>query len=256
MRTGDTLGAVLVGGASRRFGSDKARAHFRGEPMLRRVLRAMEGATERVVLVGAATGADPAGGSGEALADIVDREGGGRGGEERGGLDVEVLADTVADAGPLAGLHAALREARRCGLGGVLAAGCDLPLLTPALLARIAEVGRGSGRSAAVPVLGPGRLQPLAAWYSLRCLDAAEARLAGEERSLVGLLSRVDAVRIPTPELRGEGEGEVEVTLRLTGANTPEELAALDAEGPGPGRTPLPPSLSVIGYKDSGKTGV
>jgi molybdopterin-guanine dinucleotide biosynthesis protein A len=53
------LGAVLAGGQSSRFGSDKALAEFRGQTLLARAVDTLAGWCEHVVVVGRATAPAP-----------------------------------------------------------------------------------------------------------------------------------------------------------------------------------------------------
>lgn len=94
------LGAVLAGGASSRFGSDKAMADFRGKPLIEHVITRLRPQVSDLVVVGR----DHLG-----EASIPDRPGPGL--------------------GPLGGLAAALHHAAAGGYDAVLTSGCDLPEL-------------------------------------------------------------------------------------------------------------------------------
>ncbi|NIJ08417.1 molybdopterin-guanine dinucleotide biosynthesis protein A [Sphingomonas vulcanisoli] len=90
------LGAVLAGGRSRRFGSDKAMALLDGYALLDWATRALEEHVEQIVLCG--------------------REGG--------------LADRPApDLGPLGGLNAAVHFGWSNGFDAVLSVPCDTPAI-------------------------------------------------------------------------------------------------------------------------------
>ncbi len=103
------LGAVLAGGQSRRFGSDKALALLAGTPLIAHVLDALRPQVAALVVVGR----DHAG--------------------ERS------LPDRPAPGlGPLGGLAAALSHAAAHGFDAVLTSGCDLPDLPPDLRERLA----------------------------------------------------------------------------------------------------------------------
>ena len=164
-------GAVLAGGASRRFGSDKARYLLDGRPLLARVLDSLAEAGERFVVAG-------------------------RPYPEFG---VPVHPDLIPGGGPLSGLHAALSLARH---PLVAVAACDLPYLTPGywrLL--IAELGG----AAAVAALGPGgEPEPLAAVYTQRALPLVEERLRRGGYSLRRLLGELGARLIPYERVSGE----------------------------------------------------
>lgn len=93
------LGAILAGGQSRRFGSDKALALLAGQPLINHSLRALGYETPNVVVCGRPWPGHPH------------------------------LPDRFSGAGPLAGLCAALEHALAKGYSHVLAAPCDMAML-------------------------------------------------------------------------------------------------------------------------------
>lgn len=103
------LGAVLAGGRSLRFGSDKALALLAGRPLLAHVVEALRPQCAEVVVVGR---------SWPGLRSLADWPGPGL--------------------GPLGGLCGALRGARQLGHPSVLAAPCDMPGLPADLVERLA----------------------------------------------------------------------------------------------------------------------
>lgn len=92
------LGAILAGGASRRFGSDKALAEIDGKPMLAHVAERLSGQCEALVVVG----------------------------HDWPGL-VRVDDRPLPNLGPLGGLAGALAYGAAQGFDAVLTSGCDLP---------------------------------------------------------------------------------------------------------------------------------
>lgn len=115
MTTPSLLGAILAGGASRRFGSDKAAALLRGKPLIAHVIDRLTPQVAALVVVG------------------------------RDHPGVLSLPDRPPGVGPLGGLAAALAYAADRGFGAVLTSGCDLPDL-PDDLRRLAPgpvVARG-----------------------------------------------------------------------------------------------------------------
>ena len=99
------LGAVLAGGGSRRFGSDKAAALWNGRSLIDHVTDRLGAQVDHLVLIG--------------------REGG--------------IPDRPApDLGPLGGLCAALAYAAAHGFDDVLTAACDVPTLPDDLASLLA----------------------------------------------------------------------------------------------------------------------
>lgn len=103
------LGAVLAGGQSSRFGSDKALALLGGETLLMRAVDLLSGWCEKVVVVGRAEAPAPC---------LPDRP--------------------HANMGPLGGIAAALYDARDEGYDAVLTCGVDSDRLPGDLPARLA----------------------------------------------------------------------------------------------------------------------
>ena len=147
------LGAIFAGGASRRFGSDKAVALLEGRALLDHVADALRSQCDAMVVVGR---------DWPGLARIDDRP--------------------RPDLGPLGALAGALVHAAETGFDHVLTSGCDLPDLPPDLVARLAPapaVVRGQ------PLLGlwPSKL----ATALLAYLDRTE------DRSMRGWIAAAEA---------------------------------------------------------------
>jgi molybdopterin-guanine dinucleotide biosynthesis protein A len=100
------LGAILAGGRSRRFGSDKALALIDGRPMLDHVADRLRGQCEALVVAGR---------------------------DWPGMSRVDDLPEP--GLGPLGGLVGALAYAQSAGFDAVLTSSCDLPTLPADLLA-------------------------------------------------------------------------------------------------------------------------
>lgn len=110
--TGRILGAVLAGGRSSRFGSDKALALFERRSLLDHAVDALSDQVDMVVVCG------------------------------RGRAKRLCLPDRPRpDLGPLGGLAAALRHALDHGYEAVVSAGCDTPMLPPDLVLRLQCAG-------------------------------------------------------------------------------------------------------------------
>lgn len=146
-------GVLLVGGESRRFGSPKAHARFRGETLAERAWRILGEACNERLAVGKA-------GQLELPFDVVDD-----------GNDLRA---------PLVGVAAGLRAASHdvCVFLPV-----DAPLVTPEILRALGEACRDAARPASTPA-------PCA--LARRALPKIEARLRGEDLSLAGALRALD----------------------------------------------------------------
>ena len=117
------LGAIIAGGRSSRFGSDKACAVLDGRPLLDHVLTGLGEQTDALVVCG------------------------------RDVPGCVSLADRPRpDMGPLGGLAAALHYAAQHGFDGVLTSACDTPLVPADLAERL--VGAEPALVAGQPLFG------------------------------------------------------------------------------------------------------
>ena len=122
-------GALLVGGASERFGSPKALATFQGETLAERGRRLLAEACDEVLVVG----------------------------KEADGLPFPVLDDGAASRAPIHGVIAALRAARH---DVVVALPVDVPLVTPAVLRALGDASAVPGERIPLPGAYPRALLP------------------------------------------------------------------------------------------------
>jgi len=188
-RFANIAGALLLGGASTRMGSDKARLELDGVALATRTACLLDALFEEVLLVG-----------GEPPADAPGRR----------------VADPDGPRCALRGVVGALAAARA---DRVLVVATDLPLLTPELLLALAAWPEAD---VVAPRVG-ARLEPLCAVYSRRALAAARARLAAGRLALHELIAELSLQTLEAADLRA-----VDPTDRaLANANTPEEWTAL-----------------------------
>lgn len=159
MTTFPILGAVLAGGQSRRFGSDKAMALFGGRPLIALAVEALSGWCDHVIITGRGEGPAPC------LPDWPN-----------------------ADMGPLGGLAAALHFAANEGYSAVLSCGVDSPGLPENLPALLSPA---PACFASQPVIG---LWPVSAIGAIEAVLRGDGR-----HSMLAFAEAVGARRVTVP---------------------------------------------------------
>ncbi|MEO8289905.1 MAG: molybdenum cofactor guanylyltransferase [Gaiellaceae bacterium] len=156
MANRDVTGVLLVGGASRRFGSPKALARFQGELLGERAQRLLEEAFGSVLVVG----------------------------KEADGLRLPfpVLDDGNEVRAPIIGLAAALRSAET---DACVVLPTDMPLVSVEVLRQLAAAVEGV--DAAVPQTGP-----LPGAYRKSALPVLERRIAVGDYALYRALEELE----------------------------------------------------------------
>lgn len=184
-------GVVLCGGLSRRMGVDKATITFDGTTLVERALARLGAICDPVFIA-----------PGDVPLSVPGRL---------------AVVDALTAAGPLGGLVAALRASPHRLLAAVAV---DMPWIDPRLIGMLA-VRIGDHDVAVCETAGD--VEPLHAVYSTSLLAAAEAALAGPDRSLRRLIARSRAVCVAESDWRGAGIPDT-FTRNL---NTPADLAEL-----------------------------
>lgn len=189
----DTTGALVAGGRATRMGGIvKGLLLLDGEPVAARTLRLFRTLFADTLIVAN----DPAPWS---------------------ALGAAIVPDAIPGKGAPGGLHAALAAART---EWVFAAGCDMPFVSAAGIARLADLRDGAD---AVVVRCGGHLEPLHAFWSRRCLAPLERLLREGNPSFPDLVARVRARVVDEATWR-----TVDPDCRaFENANTPEDAARL-----------------------------
>ena len=140
------FGYVMAGGASSRFGTDKALAELQGKSMLARTVDLVSSVCDGVAVVAASN----------KLANTV----------------VETILDRWPGEGPLGGILTALLDAKeRSGEDtSALIVSCDMPFLTAEWLHHIANRASGSDAEAVVPKSAEG-WEPLCACWRVSAAE-------------------------------------------------------------------------------------
>ena len=178
---------LLAGGKSSRMGRDKALLEIDGQPLWQRQIATLRALAPEQLLLSGPPRADWNG--------------------------YDVLPDEMTDAGPLAGIAAALEKCLSCHLV-VLAV--DLPYMTRNFLESLLALcldGRG-----AVPRGGRG-YEPLAAVYPISCAPLAGEALRQRDFSLQNFVRKGIAARM----LVERSVSAAEISL-FTNLNTPADL--------------------------------
>lgn len=150
----EITGVVLAGGESRRFGSDKALAPWKGKTMVESVVAIVSEMFASNLVVAKRPQSLP----------LWDRP------------DVRVVADMILEPHSLGGLWSGLSHART---EHAFVCACDMPFLRPRLVEALWETN--AGYDAVIPVWR-GRPQPLCGIYSTRCRGVLECMI--EDRRL------------------------------------------------------------------------
>jgi molybdenum cofactor guanylyltransferase len=193
---------VLAGGASTRFGSDKLATLVDGRPLVHHALAACSIVAGRIVLVLAP---DPA------MPDLPPSLAG----------RIVIVRDPAPRRGPLAGLATGLDA-----IGGAdvaLVVGGDMPTLIPDVLGLLAGHLASNPALAAVSLeADPRSPLPMAVRPAL-AMPVAQALLAADRRSLLGLLERLRSAVVPAATWRAvDPDGRT-----LADVDTPADLGSL-----------------------------
>src|SRR5436305_5423061 len=186
----DFTAFILAGGNSTRMGTDKAFVMLEGRTLLARALEVCRTVTSDVRIVG-------------------DRK--------KFAPFAPVVEDVFPGCGPLAGIHAGLRDSET-DWNVVLAV--DLPFVSPALLLFLVAQARESRAMVTVPRAGEG-WQPLCAIYRRAFADAAETALRAGRYKIDALFDESLIRPVGEEDLRRAGFSPA-VFRNL---NTPKELA-------------------------------
>lgn len=194
--------AILAGGQARRFGGrDKRALVVGGRPIVDRQVAELARISDDVFMVGGAPGAS--------------------------GLrhPLRIVPDRVHDAGPLAGLDAALAVAR---YDYVALIACDMPFVSGALLRHMAAVAanhRPHGEAAAAVPRTERGYHPLCAVYTRSCHPLVAEQLAAGHLRMVDMLARIAVREVADDELDRFGGGR----RLLANVNTPADCDAAEA---------------------------
>ena len=151
---------ILAGGKGRRMGFDKASLTLRGGPLIRRVLRQVEGMFDEV-LISVSRG------------QAVDTPG------------CRTVEDAAPGQGPLAGILAGLKAAKN-EVCAVLA--CDIPDIDVSFLAGL--IAKTQGFDIVVPVSSGGFFEPLFAVYTRSVIPEIEVLVQAGDFSILTLFDR------------------------------------------------------------------
>lgn len=165
------VAVILAGGTSSRMRQNKALIEWHGLPLITHVSLALRFVFDRIIISTNEPHLFPF-------------------------LQLPKVSDVFQNAGPMAGIHAALAYA---GSESVFVVGCDMPYLSPDVIQYlVAHPSKAHVRVA----IHEGWVHPLCGVYEQTVREGMEIQLRQEKRKLLRFLDDVAAERIPiTPNL-------------------------------------------------------
>jgi molybdopterin-guanine dinucleotide biosynthesis protein A len=157
-------GFVLVGGASRRMGRDKALLPLGSTTMVEEIAAKVRSATGNVTLIGPV--------------------------EKYAHLGLPIVPDAIENCGPIGGLYTALKMTQS---DWNLIVACDMPDVTELFLKQLLHE---ADADCIVPELN-GKLDPLCAVYHRRLLAAAESAIQHKSLKMQDFISTIRTSRWP-----------------------------------------------------------
>ena len=193
-------GFILVGGKSRRMGTDKSRLVLNDQTFVERIARELSAVASSVRVVGDNTA------------------------ELKLPINIQIAPDVYPEWGALGGVHAALAA---CSETWALVVAYDFPFVTSELFRSLASVR--DAFEAVAPIQEDGIPQPLCSLYRVEpCLRLAEQLIKSGERKPIALLQSVRTRWVLFSEL-STLEG---ADCFLDNINTPEDFARVSKRGP------------------------
>jgi molybdopterin-guanine dinucleotide biosynthesis protein A len=214
-----TSGAVIAGGGSRRFGTDKRLVRIDGRALLVRTIDVLRPITSELLVVVAS----------ETDRTVV-REVLGDADTDVGAHDVAVHVDARPDCGPAAGLEVALSVARE---ELVLVVATDHPALRPEVLVLLTARAATSD-ALAVALEGPYGAEPLLAVYRTAALPTLQRQLDTGVRRMQDVLAALDPVVIASSEWRALDPAGATLCDIDVPADLPDHHASDDCASEGP----------------------
>lgn len=187
------VSAILIGGRSRRFGSDKVLVPFRGRTLVEHVAGILRRVSDRVVLVG----------------------------HNRAGLEgFTVVEDLVPRFGPLGGIYTALTvlEEEHC-----FVCASDMPNIDPSFIKAMMEMS--ASYDIVMPIWSRGR-EPLHAVYGKAVLPQVEELIHAGEHRIFPLIQRARTRLVTEDTIRLFGDPET----MFANVNTLGDLPPLAGE--------------------------
>lgn len=180
---------ILVGGNSSRMKTNKALLHFNGKPMLEIIIDKLRPHFKEIMI----SSNNP---------------------ERYCQFGLPIFKDHYAGRGPLAGIHACLKEVSS---NAAFFVACDMPFVSPRLAKELLR-RLNDGYQVAVP-RKEKYLQPLHAAYSKDCLPAIEETLQSDRSKIT---SFYDSVKVNYYDL--QDNPEFNWNTIFFNINTPEEF--------------------------------
>ncbi len=161
----------MAGGYSKRFGSNKALADYKGKPLYRYSIEALKIVAEDTILV-----------TNEDFYSFYKKQ-----------LDLQVVMDEeiFKGAGPLAGLYTAMKV---CKAEWYLVTPVDVPMISASILTKLLTY-RNEKYQAVIPVIN-GKKQPLIGLYHRSVLERVSQLLMDKQLKMHSLLSDISTLYI------------------------------------------------------------
>lgn len=194
-------GIILVGGKSRRMGQDKAFMSVGGRQVFRRILDVFETLFNEVLIV-------------------TNMEG------RFAGYGYPEVVDLIPDSGPMGGIYTGLYYSKS---KSVFVASCDLPFIHPSPVKSI--IVESDKYDIVVPDID-GRLHPLHAAYSKRCIPYIIKRLENKEMNITRFINETGELTVKKIQMSESGTEEL-WKQTVYNMNTPEEWQEADKLGTG-----------------------
>ena len=181
--------AILCGGKSKRFGTDKAQHIIGGKPMYRHILDKVSRLSDDIFLqIGKSTKS----------------------------LDYRSNKDVISNKGPLGGIYSALTHASH---DRVFVVACDMPFLDIRILNHLIEARKAD---MIVPRWRDGRTEPTCAIFSKKIMPIAKQLLDEDNPRISDMYARTASIRyVSIEELVEQGKVDTDCFVNI---NEPKDI--------------------------------